>query len=112
MDGVARCPLPSLLQRDLAQVNLSPSLQFRSLTQSEGERATKLTFEEKQSQYHTRASVEALRHLKAIQDAPTTALIQQADKIAKLDGAALKSITTGTTGRAQAGGRHQSRAST
>jgi hypothetical protein len=54
-----------------------------------------LTLEEKQAEYDSKASVEALRILEAIESTPTAALVPQADKIAKLDSVARKTLALG-----------------
>jgi hypothetical protein len=52
-----------------------------------------MTFEEKQNEVHTRLATEALRFVAAIESMPTTALVQHADKIAKLATEARKALS-------------------
>jgi hypothetical protein len=56
------------------------------------ERRLRMTFDEKQVEYHNKASLEALRILDAIAQTPTDELVQRADKISKLDAVARKAL--------------------
>jgi hypothetical protein len=61
--------------------------------QSQRDRSSKMTFDEKQNEVHTRLATEALRFVAAIESMPTTALVQHADKIAKLATEARKALS-------------------
>jgi len=62
------------------------------ITQCVAERATKLTFQESNPSITREPGSRRFDFLKRFQDAPTTALVQQADKIAKVDGLARKAL--------------------
>ncbi len=61
-------------------------------TKSRRDAHERMSFDEKQREYHTQSALEALRILDAIRNTPTSDLVQRADKISKLDAMARKAL--------------------